>query len=159
MTSTLVADIAARLTARRECLAVAESCTGGQLAAACTALAGCSAWFERGLVTYANRAKQDLLGVPETVLASHGAVSEACVRAMAEGLLARAPVQHVIAVSGIAGPAGGSAEKPVGLVWIAWGGRSGIRTRRFDFAGDRLAVQSQATSEALRGLLDQLILA
>ncbi|MES2883272.1 MAG: CinA family protein [Pseudomonadota bacterium] len=151
------AAIAERLIARREWLAVAESCTGGLFAAACTDLAGSSAWFERGLTTYSNRAKQELLGVPASLLAAHGAVSEPCVRAMAEGLMARAPVQHAVAVSGIAGPGGGTADKPVGTVWIAWAGSTGVRTRRFAFAGDRQAVREQAVTAVFAGLVEQLL--
>lgn len=156
MSDAAVEALAAELIARREWLAVAESCTGGLIATACTDLEGSSAWFERGLVTYSNRAKHELLGVAESLLASHGAVSEPVVRAMAEGLIARAPVQHAIAVSGIAGPGGGTAEKPVGTVWIAWAGRQGVRTRAYLFAGDRQAVRAQATEAALAGLLEQL---
>lgn len=157
MSDTLVLEVAGRLIARREWLAVAESCTGGLIAAACTDLAGSSAWFERGLVTYSNRAKHELLGVADSLLASHGAVSEPCVRAMAEGLIARAPVQHAIAVSGIAGPGGGTAEKPLGTVWIAWAGRQGLRTRAYRFDGDRQSVRAQALEAALGGLLEQLV--
>lgn len=156
MNEALVASVAARLLTRREWLAVAESCTGGLIAAACTDLAGSSRWFERGLSTYSNRAKHELLGVSESLLASFGAVSEPCVRAMAEGLLARAPVQHTVAVSGIAGPSGGTVEKPVGTVWIAWGGHLGVRTQMFVFAGDRQAVRAQAVAAALSGLLEHL---
>ncbi len=156
MSEPLVADIAARLLARGEWLAVAESCTGGLIAAACTELPGSSNWFERGLATYSNRAKQELLGVPEALLAAHGAVSEPTVRAMAEGLLARAPVQHAIAVSGIAGPAGGTPEKPVGTVWIAWADRQGVLARCFQFAGDRRSVRQQAVLAALQALAERL---
>lgn len=156
MSAALVTEIAARLVARREWLAVAESCTGGLIAAACTELAGSSAWFERGVTTYSNRAKHELLGVPESVLAAHGAVSEPVVRAMAEGLMARAPVQHTIAVSGIAGPGGGTVDKPVGTVWIAWADRQGLRTRCFHFAGDRGSVRQQAVEAALSELAGQL---
>jgi len=156
MSTALVTEIAAQLLARREWLAVAESCTGGLIAAACTEIAGSSGWFERGVVTYANRAKHEVLGVPESLLAAHGAVSEPTVRAMAEGLMARAPVQHTIAVSGIAGPGGGTAEKPVGTVWIAWADRQGLRTRSFHFAGDRSQVRQQALVAALEGLVEQL---
>lgn len=152
----VIAEIATRLIARREWLAVAESCTGGLIAAACTARAGSSAWFERGLVTYSNRAKHELLGVAESLLASHGAVSEPCVRAMAEGLMARAPVQHSIAISGIAGPGGGTADKPVGTVWIAWAGHGGVQARAYLFSGDREAVRQQAVDAALQGLIERL---
>lgn len=156
MSGATVTAVAALLVARREWLAVAESCTGGLIASACTDLAGSSAWFERGLVTYSNRAKHELLGVAESLLASHGAVSEPVVRAMAEALIARAPVQHAVAVSGIAGPEGGTAAKPVGTVWIAWAGRQGVRTRAYLFTGDRQAVRQQAVEAALAGLLEQL---
>ena len=151
------AAIAERLIARREWLAVAESCTGGLIAAACTDLAGSSAWFERGLVSYSNRAKQELLGVPASLLTAHGAVSEPCVRAMVEGLMARAPVQHAVAVSGIAGPGGGTADKPVGTVWIAWASTTGVRTRVYAFTGDRQAVREQAVAAAFAGLAEQLL--
>lgn len=152
----LAAAVATRLLARREWLAVAESCTGGLLAAACTDLAGSSAWFERGVVTYSNQAKHALLGVPEQVIAEHGAVSEPTVRAMAEGLMAQAPVQHAIAVSGVAGPTGGTAQKPVGTVCIAWAGQGGVQSRSYRFEGDRAAVRQQAVEAALAGLLTQL---
>lgn len=152
-----VGTLAATLLARRERLAVAESCTGGWIAAACTDLAGSSRWFERGVVTYSNEAKQQLLGVPPALIAAHGAVSEAVVRAMAEGLRARAPVQHALAVSGVAGPDGGSVEKPVGTVWIAWAGEGDTAVRRFQFAGDRSAVRQQAVLACLEGLLPRLM--
>lgn len=154
--SRLVEQIAERLLARGEWLATAESCTGGLLAKRCTDLAGSSGWFERGLVSYSNRAKQELLGVPAAVLDAYGAVSRETVLAMAGGLIARAPVQHAIAVSGIAGPGGGSADKPVGLVWIAWASTAGNDARVFQFAGPREAVREQAAEAALAGLLARL---
>lgn len=103
--------------------AVAESCTGGGLAAAITDVAGSSQWFDRGFVTYTNGAKEELLAVPTHVLVSEGAVSESTVRAMAEGVIVHSEAQISAAISGIAGPGGGSMEKPVGTVWIAWGGK------------------------------------
>lgn len=152
--STLVAQLAALLLARGESLAVAESCTGGWLAQVLTALAGSSQWFERGFVTYSNAAKCELLGVPEATLAAHGAVSEATVLAMAQGVLARAPVHWSVAISGVAGPAGGSPEKPVGTVCFAWAGKEwGGEVQTCHFAGDREAVRRQAVLQALRGLL------
>ena len=152
-----VGEIAARLLARGEWLATAESCTGGLIAARCTDLAGSSGWFERGVVSYSNRAKQDLLGVAAELVERHGAVSEETVLAMAAGLLASAPVQHAIAVSGIAGPGGGSPEKPVGTVWIAWaGGRRAPAARLHRFDGDRDAIRQLATLAALQGLLERL---
>lgn len=149
----LVASVAGRLLACGERLATAESCTGGLIAQWLTDRPGSSAWFERGLVTYSNEAKMELLGVPAATLADHGAVSGPTVLAMASGLLARAPVQWTLAVSGIAGPDGGTADKPVGTVWLAWAGR-GIApaASRFRFDGDRQAVRQQAAVEALRGL-------
>jgi len=156
MSAALVAEVAAQLLKRGERLAVAESCTGGLIAAACTELAGSSAWFERGVVSYANTAKQDLLGVPQQVLVTQGAVSEVCVRAMAKGLLMCAPVQHTLAVSGIAGPTGGSAEKPVGTVWIAWANADRVTAERFLFSGDRASIRQQAVAAAFAGLLQQL---
>lgn len=152
-----VADIAQELLGRGEWLAVAESCTGGLIAKTLTDVAGSSAWFERGLVTYSNRAKQELLGVPDVVIAQHGAVSEATALAMAAGLLERAPVQWTLAVTGIAGPSGGSADKPVGTVWIACAQRDGACTaHHFCFDGDRESVRAQTTRMALDILLDRL---
>lgn len=152
-----VADIAQCLLDRGEWLAVAESCTGGLIAKTLTDAAGSSAWFERGFVTYSNRAKQDLLGVPEAVLLHHGAVSEATVLAMAGGVLVHAPVQWVLAVTGIAGPGGGTADKPVGTVWIACAQRDGAcAARRFRFDGDRESVRAQTARMALDVLLDRL---
>jgi nicotinamide-nucleotide amidase len=149
----LTAEVARQLLASGERLAVAESCTGGLIAAACTDLAGSSAWFERGLVTYSNAAKTELLAVPARVLLEHGAVSEATVLAMAQGLLAIAPVQHTLAVSGIAGPGGGTAEKPVGTVWIAWASAVGAVAQCYRFAGSRTDIRRQAVCHALTGLL------
>lgn len=156
-TTAAVGEIAALLLARGEWLATAESCTGGLVATCCTDLAGSSGWFERGVVSYSNRAKGELLDVPSELIERHGAVSEATVRAMAEGLLARAPVQHALSVSGIAGPGGGSEEKPVGTVWIAWASRdrgTGARLHRFD--GERSRIREQAALAALQGLLERL---
>lgn len=152
-----VVEIAERLQARGEWLAVAESCTGGLIAKSLTDLAGSSAWFERGVVSYSNRAKQELLGVPAAVLEQHGAVSEATVLAMAGGMLAHAPVQWALAVTGIAGPGGGSADKPVGTVWIAGAQRDGSALAHgFRFDGDRESVRAQSARMALDILLDRL---
>ena len=152
----LVEQIAARLLVRGEWLATAESCTGGLIAKRCTDLAGSSAWLECGLVSYSNRAKQELLGVPSAVLDHFGAVSQETVLAMAGGLIAKAPVQQAVAVSGIAGPGGGSADKPVGLVWIAWASAGRAEARCFHFTGSREAVREQAAEAALAGLLARL---
>lgn len=148
-------------------LATAESCTGGWIAKAVTDVPGSSGWFDRGFVTYANQAKVEMLGVSPRTLEAHGAVSEATVREMAAGALARSRAQVAVAVSGIAGPSGGSPAKPVGTVWLAWalagaaleeGAQEGVRlrARRHLFEGDRAAVRRQAVREALRGVLELL---
>jgi nicotinamide-nucleotide amidase len=136
-------------------MATAESCTGGWVAACVTDIAGSSGWFDRGFVTYSNEAKAESLGVPAELIAEHGAVSEAVVRAMASGALARSRAQVAVAISGIAGPGGGSPEKPVGTVWLAWqrAGRESV-SRREVFPGDRREVRRQAVECALRGLLE-----
>ncbi len=118
-TAVLVDRLAAALRRRGERLVTAESCTGGLIAAACTSLAGSSEWFERGFVTYSNAAKTELLGVPEALIAMHGAVSAEVAAAMADGALARSHAQVAVAITGVAGPTGGTAAKPVGTVWIA----------------------------------------
>lgn len=138
-------------------LATAESCTGGGIAAALTDVPGSSDWFDRGFVTYSNPAKQDMLGVQTATLAAHGAVSEAVVREMAEGAVRQAGVQLSVAVSGVAGPGGGSPEKPVGTVWLAWAGEGMVtRAKRFQFQGNRAAVREQAIDAAVQGLIDSL---
>ena len=132
----------------------AESCTGGAVAAAITDTPGSSQWFDRGFVTYSNAAKQGMLGVSESILASQGAVSEAVVRAMAEGALARCSAHISVAISGIAGPDGGSLEKPVGMVWFAWATQlHSTRVQCSLLGGDRLAVRQQAVDIALKGLI------
>lgn len=153
----LVDVIAGRLLARQQWLAIAESCTGGLIAKLCTDIAGSSRWFERGLVTYSNAAKQDLLGVPAQVVQRAGAVSAEAVQAMVQGMLAHAPVQWAVAVSGIAGPDGGTPDKPVGTVWIGWGGSGvAVSCSRFLFGGDRDAVRRLSAQAALQGLLSLL---
>lgn len=153
----LAQQIAVRLIARRQRMATAESCTGGLIAKVLTDLAGSSAWFERGIVSYSNEAKAELLGVPETTIARHGAVSGPTVIAMADGLRARAPVQWTVSVSGIAGPTGEVPGKPVGTVFIGWSG-VGIASAssRFQFEGDRDAVRRRTVDAALAGLIDLL---
>ncbi len=152
-----VERLAGRLRARGEKLATAESCTGGLLAKLLTDLAGSSDWFERGLITYSNLAKQQLLGVPAQLIETHGAVSRETAEAMATGLLRRAPVDWTLSITGIAGPAGGSAEKPVGLVWIACGQTNGeVISRDFIFRGGRESVRAQAANAALDLLLNRL---
>ena len=132
----------------------AESCTGGWLAKVMTDVAGSSAWFERGFVTYSNAAKQEELGVPAEILDEYGAVSEATARAMALGALQHSHAEHSIAITGIAGPSGGSEHKPVGLVWFAWATLGQIRhCDSLVFTGDREAIRRQAVFYALQGLL------
>lgn len=152
----LVAELAARLSARGEMLATAESCTGGLIAAACTDLAGSSEWFERGFVSYSNAAKHELLGVPEDLIATYGAVSEPVARAMAQGALQHSRASCSMAVTGVAGPGGGSAEKPVGTVWFGWSLGRTTHTGQMLFPGDRAAVRQATLRHALAGLLDLL---
>jgi len=150
----LVARLAEALRTRRAMLATAESCTGGMVAAACTSLAGSSDWFERGVVTYSNGAKSELLGVDPALVARHGAVSEEVALAMAQGLLARAPAAFAVAVTGIAGPGGGSVDKPVGTVWIATAARAGAGEAALLRAdGDRAAIRQQSLVRALEQVL------
>ncbi len=137
-------------------LCSAESCTGGLIAATCTDLAGSSAWFERGFVTYSNAAKSELLGVDAALIARHGAVSEPVVRAMASGALAHARAQVALAATGIAGPSGASVDKPIGTVWLGWATPGGLTSQRFQFAGDRAAVRSATVHQALAHLLQRL---
>ena len=148
-----VRRLAGALARRGWRLVTAESCTGGLIAAACTAVAGSSDWFERGLVTYSNAAKTELLGVPAALIERHGAVSAEVAREMAEGALRHAPADLALAVTGIAGPGGGSPGKPVGTVWLAWalhGDPSGAQAVLLSLQGDRAAVRLQTVSHALR---------
>lgn len=152
----LTARLAELMQGRGLMLATAESCTGGMIAAACTDLAGSSAWFERGFVSYSNAAKTQLLGVPADCIASHGAVSEPVARAMAQGALTHSAAQVAVAVTGVAGPGGGSPDKPVGTVWIAWAMADQVRAERMQFSGDRAAVRQATVEHALRGLVTLL---
>ncbi|HEY6355243.1 MAG TPA: CinA family protein [Burkholderiaceae bacterium] len=141
-------------------LACAESCTGGLLAAACTDLAGSSDWFERGVVSYSNRAKVALLGVPQPLIDAHGAVSEAVARAMAEGIAGSSGADLAVSVTGIAGPAGGSAAKPVGTVWFGFAvrhrdGTLEVSSEHRCFGGDRAQVRATSVLHALQGLLQR----
>lgn len=149
----LAADVGARLRRVGQMLVTAESCTGGWIAKTITDIPGCSAWFETGMVAYSYEAKQALLGVrPETLL-KHGAVSEETVLEMVSGALIHAGAGVAVAVTGIAGPGGGTADKPVGTVWIAWKLRGGYPLmRRFQFDGDREAVRRHTVAAALEGL-------
>jgi nicotinamide-nucleotide amidase len=155
-TPALTRQLAGRLLATGQMMATAESCTGGMIAAACTDLAGSSAWFERGFVTYSNEAKTELLGVPAALIAEHGAVSEPVVRAMAGGALRHARAHIAVAVTGVAGPGGGSADKPVGSVWFGWATATGVKTQLRHFAGDRQQVRQATVQHALQGLNDML---
>lgn len=146
----LVADLMLK---HRWMLATAESCTGGMIAAACTDLAGSSTWFERGLVTYSNEAKTDLLGVPTELIAAHGAVSESVARAMASGALQRSRAQVALSVTGVAGPGGGSPGKPVGTVWFGWATPHGVWSEVQVFAGDRAAVRAATVRHSLTRLV------
>ena len=152
----LVVALAQALQERSLKIATAESCTGGLIAAACTALAGSSGWFERGFVTYSNEAKAESLGVDPPLIAAHGAVSEPVARAMAEGALAHSRAQLAVAVTGIAGPGGGTATKPVGTVWLATA-RVGAETRaeRLQLGGDRAAIREQTVRRALARLIER----
>ena len=151
----LSAAAGAALAARGWLLATAESCTGGWIAATVTATSGSSAWFDRGFVTYSNAAKTDMLGVRAKTLETHGAVSEAAVIEMAEGALAHSTADVAIAVSGVAGPGGGTPAKPVGMVCVAWA-RRGAATlvQTLQLAGDREAVRRQTVIQALRRLIE-----
>jgi nicotinamide-nucleotide amidase len=151
--SGLVANL---LLKRQWMLVTAESCTGGMIAAACTDLAGSSAWFERGFVTYSNAAKTELLGVDTALITQHGAVSEPVVRAMVLGALARSHAQVALAVTGVAGPSGGSADKPVGTVWLGWATPDELVVEKCHFEGDRQAVRRATVQHALTKLAAML---
>jgi nicotinamide-nucleotide amidase len=150
---TLARDVGDALKNRNWMLATAESCTGGWVAQAVTAIAGSSAWLERGFVTYSNQAKQEMLGVQAATLAANGAVSQAVVREMAAGALRHSHAQISVAISGIAGPDGGTPDKPVGTVWLGWAWPDGDKQQRFCFAGDREQVRRQAVEIALQEVL------
>ena len=149
-------QISATLLARGWMLATAESCTGGMIAAACTDLSGSSQWFERGFVTYSNEAKAEMLAVPPGLIEEHGAVSESVARAMADGALAHSRAQVSLAVTGIAGPTGGTEAKPVGTVWFAWCVGGETHSEMQHFAGDRAAVRMATVRYALKRLLSLL---
>ena len=153
----LAAELGDKLRARNWMLATAESCTGGWVGQLLTALPGSSQWYERGFITYANAAKIEMLGVPTETLDQYGAVSEETASAMAAGALAHSHAQATLAISGIAGPGGGTPQKPVGLVCYGWALEDGTlmsSTCRLD--GDREEIRSRAVAAALRGLIDLL---
>ncbi len=153
----LVARLAERLLATGLRIATAESCTGGLIAKSLTDRAGSSAWFDRGFVTYSNEAKQEMLGVDPATIAQHGAVSGPTAQAMAAGALVRSRAELTLAVTGIAGPGGGSADKPVGLVWFGWAQRDGpLLTASHQLPGDRSEVRYRSAILALEGALHVL---
>lgn len=154
--SALVVSLAAALRERGQRMATAESCTGGLIAGACTDISGSSDWFDRGFVTYSNLAKTEMLGVPAELLDRHGAVSAEVASAMASGAQQRAGVAHALAVTGVAGPTGGSEAKPVGTVWIAWATPSGTSAEAHRFPGDRRAVREATVVAALKGMLTRI---
>ena len=137
----------------RQMLTTAESCTGGMIAAACTDLAGSSAWFERGFVTYSNEAKTQMLGIDASLIIRHGAVSEEVVRAMVQGAIVHSRAQVAVAVTGVAGPTGGSVAKPLGTVWFGFATPAGVVTEMQRFAGDRAAVRAATVQHAFQRLL------
>lgn len=154
--STVCLELASRLIFLKWQLACAESCTGGLIAASCTDLSGSSQWFERGFVTYSNEAKCELLGVSPSLIAEHGAVSECVVKAMARGAIHRSLAQVSLAVTGIAGPTGGSHDKPVGTVWFGWC-VNGIASAQMQvFTGNRARVRESASLFAVQGLLSRI---
>lgn len=152
----LLQALSRQLLARGQRLATAESCTGGLIAAACTSLSGSSDWFERGFVTYSNAAKSEQLGVPAGLIALHGAVSEPVATAMASGAVAHSQAQWGVAVTGVAGPTGGSVDKPVGTVWFGWCGPQGAQAEKVHFTGDRANVRAATVRHALMGLWKRL---
>jgi nicotinamide-nucleotide amidase len=152
----LAARLGAAALARGAMIATAESCTGGLVAGAITSIAGSSGWFERGFVTYSNLAKEQQLGVAPSTIERFGAVSEETATAMAQGAVRGAAAQWAVAVTGIAGPDGGSPDKPVGTVWFAWVGPNHLQALKRQFDGDRAAVREASVRVALEGLVDRL---
>lgn len=155
-TTRLCEELARALLARSWMMATAESCTGGLIATCCTDLPGSSAWFERGFVSYSNASKHEMLGVASELIDCHGAVSEPVARAMAAGALAHSQAYVSVAVTGIAGPAGGTREKPVGTVWFAWCVGDRIESEQRVFEGNRAAIRAATAVHALRGLRHRL---
>ena len=152
----LARKVGERLKAAKRQLVTAESCTGGWVAQAVTSVAGSSSWFERGFVTYSNAAKQELLGVRQKTLDAHGAVSEETAREMADGALRKSKGTIALAVTGVAGPGGGTPDKPVGMVCFAWADGKKLRSETRRFSGDRDSVRRQSVIHALQGVLETL---
>jgi len=151
-----VEKIAARLISRNQKLVTAESCTGGLIAKTLTDFAGSSVWFDRGFVTYSNEAKNEMLGVPMAIINEYGAVSEPVANAMVSGALLHSHAEFAIAVTGVAGPGGGSADKPVGTVWIGVGSQQQLLAQKYLFPGDREAVRKATLATALQMLVEML---
>ncbi len=149
----LAQELGAALLKTRKTVATAESCTGGGVAEAITSVSGSSAYFDRAFITYSNLAKSQMLGVDPGLLERYGAVSEPVVREMAKGAVARSGASVSVAISGVAGPTGGTEEKPVGTVWFAWAKGEEIESSLMRFCGDREAIRTQAVLLALQGLL------
>jgi nicotinamide-nucleotide amidase len=156
MSARLAKQVGAALKAHGMTLVTAESCTGGGIAQAITMIPGSSAWFDRGFVTYSNTSKEEVLGVAPDTLEQHGAVSEQTVREMVDGALQYSRAQVAVAVSGIAGPAGGTKEKPVGMVWFAWATRDTVHTACLHISGDRDAIRLRSVRIALQGVVNLL---
>jgi nicotinamide-nucleotide amidase len=152
----LAIQLGQRLSERRAMVATAESCTGGLVAGAVTAVAGSSEWFERGFVTYSNDAKIEQLGVSRETLETYGAVSARTVEEMAAGARRASRADWAMAVTGVAGPGGGSVEKPVGTVWFGWAGPGGVASERRLLHGDRATIRRESVRIALAGLIDRI---
>ena len=152
----LAQQVGAALKAHGMTLVTAESCTGGGVAQAITMISGSSDWFDRGFVTYSNTSKEEMLGVSPHTLEQHGAVSEQTVREMVDGALQYSRAQVALSVSGIAGPTGGTPEKPVGMVWFAWGTGKSVQAVCHHISGDRDAVRAKSVQIALQGVLNLL---
>lgn len=153
----MIEELAVQAKSKQIRIATAESCTGGWVAQELTALAGSSEWFECGFITYSNEAKQSMLNVPQVLFASDGAVSEPVVIAMASGAVQNSKADLSVSISGVAGPGGGSPEKPVGTVWLAWYLKGcEVETCLYEFQGDRQDVRRQAVTQAIKGLIKQL---
>jgi nicotinamide-nucleotide amidase len=153
----LARTLGRRCKRRRAVVATAESCTGGGVATAITRISGSSQWFDRSFVTYSNDAKREMLGVSQRSLRNYGAVSREVVQEMARGALRRSPADVAVAITGVAGPTGGSRAKPVGTVWFAWASRDGlVQARHLRFPGNRAAIRLASVYVALQGLIDLL---
>ncbi len=150
----LINKLAGHLIKHKMLLASAESCTGGLIAMLCTDVAGSSCWFERGMITYSNEAKIEMLGVKKSTIETYGAVSQQVVEQMALGALKNSHADIAVAVTGIAGPTGGTEQKPVGTVWIAWASDKNLSKEKFLFQGNREKVREQTAKKAIEGLLN-----